>query len=35
VLLYDRDSGTTVRVASGALVLSIRPEANYKLVCPG
>jgi hypothetical protein len=33
VLLYDHDTGMTIRVPSGALVLSIRPAANYALVC--
>lgn len=35
VFLYDHDSRTTIRVAAGAVALSIRPATNYALVCPG
>jgi hypothetical protein len=34
VLLYDHDTGRTVRISSSAVVLSIQPLANYERVCP-
>jgi hypothetical protein len=34
VLLYDHDTGRTVRISSSAVVLSIQPQANYERVCP-
>jgi hypothetical protein len=34
VLLYDHDTGRTVRVSSSAVVLSIQPQADYERVCP-
>jgi hypothetical protein len=34
VLLYDHDSGRTIRIPSGAVVLSIQARADYQRVCP-
>ena len=34
VLLYDHDAGRTIRISSGAVVLSIHPATNYQRVCP-